>query len=155
QTAAVFAKDPVLKHKMWRALNTDEVAEPSAFAVDAAVAAFTEGAEWLDEMRAYVYENKQLLRDAAAKMPGVSVVDSDATYLLWLDVGGIAADSRAFARFRREKTGLILTPGPVYGTGGEHFLRWNAACPRSMMEDGLRRFREGVRLYRENGHEEA
>ena len=155
QTAAVFAKDPLLRHKMWRALNTDEVAEPSAFAIDAAVAAFNEGAEWLDEMRAYVYENKQMLKEALKSVPGVSVVDSDATYLLWLDVSGITEDGRALSTFLRTETGLILTPGPVYGKGGEHFLRWNAACPRSMMEDGLRRFLKGVEQFRENGHEEA
>lgn len=40
QTAAVCVPDPVLRHKMWRALNTDEVAEPNSFAVPAAIAAF-------------------------------------------------------------------------------------------------------------------
>ena len=40
QTAAVSVHNPVLRHKVWRGLNTDEVAEPNAFAVEAAVAAF-------------------------------------------------------------------------------------------------------------------
>ena len=43
QTAAVAVPNPVIRHKVWRALNTDEVAEPNAFAVDVAVAAFTKG----------------------------------------------------------------------------------------------------------------
>ena len=47
QTAAVMVPEPFLRHKMWRALNTDEVAEPNAFAIDAAIAAFTKGADWL------------------------------------------------------------------------------------------------------------
>ena len=46
QTAAVMAPNPVLRHKVWRALNTDEVVEPNAFAVDATVAAFTKGDAW-------------------------------------------------------------------------------------------------------------
>ena len=48
QTAAVVVPNENLHHKVWRALNTDEVAEPNAFAVDAAVAAFEKGGEWLD-----------------------------------------------------------------------------------------------------------
>ena len=58
QTAAVVVPNPVLRHKVNRGLNTDEVAEPNAFAAVAAAAAFNKGEEWLDELRAYVYENK-------------------------------------------------------------------------------------------------
>ena len=59
QTAAISVPNPVIRHKVWRGINTDEVAEPNAFAVDAAIAAFTKGADWLDALRAYIYENKQ------------------------------------------------------------------------------------------------
>lgn len=59
QTAAVYVPDPGLRHKVWRGLNTDEVAEPNAFAVTAAIAAFTRGDEWLGELRKYIEENKQ------------------------------------------------------------------------------------------------
>ena len=149
QTAAVMAKDPVLRHKMWREINTSEVGEPSAFAVDAAVAAFNEAGGWLDEMRAYTYENKCLLRKAAEEIPGLRVVDSEATYLLWLDVRGITPDDAALSAYLREETGLIITRGSVYGPGGEGFLRYNTACPRSMMEDGIRRLRDGIRRFTE------
>ena len=144
QTAAVMVPDPFLRHKMWRALNTDEVAEPSAFAIDAAVAAFTKGEAWLDEMRAYTYENRCLLREAAKEIPGLKVVDSEATYLLWLDVSGITSDGDGLCKKLRERTGLVLSRGSQYGPGGEQFLRFNTACPRSMMEDGIRRLREGL-----------
>ena len=46
QTAAVMVPDPVIRHKLDRGLNTDEVAEPNAFAVGAAVAAFNKGEEY-------------------------------------------------------------------------------------------------------------
>ena len=59
QTAAVMIPDNVIRHKVWRGLNTDEVAEPNVFAIDATVAAFTEGEEWLEELRSYLSENKQ------------------------------------------------------------------------------------------------
>ena len=52
QTSAVAVPDGVLRHKVWRALNTDEVAEPNCFAAEAAVAAFTKGGPWLDALRA-------------------------------------------------------------------------------------------------------
>ena len=59
QTAAVAVPNPNLRHKVWRGLNTDEVAEPNSFAVEAAVAAFTKGEAWLDSLREYIQENKK------------------------------------------------------------------------------------------------
>lgn len=59
QTAAIYVSDPVLRHKVFRAINTDEIAEPNAFAIQAAIAAFTKGENWLDEVRAYLFENKK------------------------------------------------------------------------------------------------
>ena len=149
QTAAVMVPDPFLRHKMWRALNTDEVAEPSAFAIDAAVAAFTKGGAWLDEMRAYTYENRCLLRKEAASVPGLRVVDSEATYLLWLDVSAITRDGDRLCRFLREETGLVLSRGAQYGPGGEAFLRFNTACPRAMMQDGIGRLKRGLEKFHE------
>ena len=59
QTAAVVVPDETLRHKVWRGLNTDEVAEPNVFAVEAAIAAFEHGADWLEALRAYIQENKE------------------------------------------------------------------------------------------------
>ena len=145
QTAAVMVPDELLRHKMWRALNTDEVAEPNSFAVDAAIAAFTQGGEWLDAMRAYVEDNKRLVTEFIQKeIPAVKVTPSQATYLLWLDCSALTKDSRKLAGNIRKKTGLFLTNGAQYGGSGAAFLRMNVACPRSFVEDGLRRLKAAL-----------
>ena len=141
-TSAVIAPDPVLRHKAWRALNTDEVAEPGTFAVPAAVAAFTKGGPWLDALRAYVWENRRTVKAYAARyLPGVRVIPGEATYLLWVDVHALTTDVRDWTRRLRAETGLYVTPGTAYGQTGEGFFRWNMACPRSTVEDGLERLR--------------
>lgn len=141
-TSAVIAPDPVLRHKAWRALNTDEVAEPGTFAVPAAVAAFTKGGPWLDALRAYVWENRRTVEAYAARyLPGVRVIPGEATYLLWVDVHALTTDVRDWTRRLRAETGLYVTPGTAYGQTGEGFFRWNMACPRSTVEDGLERLR--------------
>lgn len=150
QTAAVAISNPVLRHKVWRGLNTDEVAEPNAFAIDAAIAAFTEGADWLDALRGYILENK----NAATKyiqeqVPQIEVVPSQATYLLWLHLGRMAGSAAEAAEYIREKTGLYLSAGKQFGAGGGNFLRMNIACPRTVLEDGLRRLKEGIAAYEE------
>lgn len=152
QTAAIMAANPVLRHKMWRGLNTDEVAEPNAFAVDAAIAAFTKGEGWLDALREYIDQNKQMVKQFLQKeLPQISIVSLDVTYLLWLDCHQITEDSVELAQFIREKTGLYLSDGVEYGGDGNYFLRLNVACPKKTVEEGLKRFKEGVTLYIQEG----
>ncbi|MBP5406011.1 pyridoxal phosphate-dependent aminotransferase [bacterium] len=142
KSAAVYAENSFLRHKVWRALNTDEIAEPNSFACIAAVSAFNEGAAWLDAMRKYISENrKRVYEFVKSEIPGISVVKSEATYLLWLDISKTGLESTEFAAKMREKTGLFLTAGSVYGEAGKYFLRMNIACPKTTLEDGLQRLK--------------
>lgn len=145
QTAAVFASDPVIRHKVWRGLNTDEVAEPNTFACGVAIAAFTKGAPWLDALREYLLVNKRVVREfLKEKLLMVHLVPSEATYLLWLDCRNYTRDSVELAEFIRKRTGLFVSDGAEYGKAGEPFLRLNVACPRERLLEGLERLRRGL-----------
>lgn len=150
QTAAVMVPNPVIRHKLNRGLNTDEVAEPNSFAVCAAVAAFEKGEPWLEELRQYLADNKQLVRDFVEReLPAIRVVPSHATYLLWLDCGHVTDNATELVHFIREYSGLYLTEGEEYGKPGKNFIRLNTACPRARLEEGLNRLRDSVRAYAE------
>ena len=145
QTAAVIVPDPTIRHRVNRGLNTDEVAEPNVFAVDAAIAAFTKGEEWLEQLREYIYENKQITEKFIKdNIPRVSMVESHATYLCWLDVSDITDNSTRLAAYIRKNTGLFLSAGEGFGGDGKHFLRLNVACPKTTLMDGLERLRNGI-----------
>ena len=145
QTAAIMVPNPQLRYKVNRAINTDEVAEPNVFAVTAAIAAYQEGAEWLDELRAYIYENKQTVKQYIQEhIPEITVVDSEATYLLWLDCSKITQDTDIFLKKLRKETGLFLSLGSIYGGNGKCFARMNLGCPRATVLDGLHRLEKGV-----------
>ena len=147
-SAAVYVSDPFLRHKVWRGLNTDEVAEPNAFACDAAAAAYLKSGDWLDELNAYVAENKKTVSDfLKAKLPDVKLVSGDATYLLWMDVSAYGK-CPSLATELRAKTGLFVNSGHVYGGNGENFIRMNVGCPRRIVLDGMRRLEEGLKSLR-------
>ena len=75
QTAAVMIPDKTLRHKVWRAINTDEAAEPNCFAVEAAVAAYTHGEAWLDALREYIDENRKTVGEFLKKeLPALSLI---------------------------------------------------------------------------------
>ena len=147
-TAAVYASNRRLYHKMFRALNTDEVAEPNAFACPVAITAFNECSDWLDEMNEYVYANRDYAEEFIKKnIPSLSVVPGDATYLIWIDISETRSSSDAFADYLRGVTGLFITSGRHYGACGGSFIRMNLACPRTVLTDGLNRLREGTESF--------
>lgn len=145
QSAAVVVPDERLRHKMWRGLNTDEVAEPNVFAVPATVAAFEKGEPWLEELRQYIWENKRFAAEYLEReWPQITVISGEATYLMWLDCRSFAKNSEELYQFLRQKAGVFLSPGDEFGTNGNGFLRMNVACPRSILEEGLRRLSDGL-----------
>lgn len=145
QSAAVCVPNGALRHKVWRALNTDEVAEGNAFACDVAIAAFNYGEEWLEELREYLAENRQLAKQyIEANIPDIKAVSGEATYLLWIDCKSLNISSDTLAEMIREKTGLYLSEGCEYRGDGRDFLRMNLACPKSRLYDGLDRLKRAI-----------
>ncbi|MBQ8706893.1 MAG: pyridoxal phosphate-dependent aminotransferase [Succinivibrionaceae bacterium] len=152
QSSAVIAPNLFLRQRVSRGLNNDEVAEPNAFAVEAAVAAFGFGAPWLDALRAYLAESRQMVEKfICERVPQVDCVRGEATYLLWLDCRKVTGDSRRLAAYLRSRTGLWISSGEAYGASGAGFLRLNAACPHSVLMDGLERFARGISLFLADG----
>ena len=148
QSAAIVIPDEALRQKMERGLNSDEIAEPNAFATDAVIAAFTKGEEWLDELRIYLAENKKLASNYLENENlNVNVISSNATYLLWIDCRQMLGDATELCHFIRQKTGLYLSPGSQYRGNGDQFIRMNIACPRKQLEDALIRFKSGLEAY--------
>lgn len=149
QCAAVAVPDPLLRAKVERGLNSDEVAEPNCFASVATVAAFNGGEEWLDELNAYIAANRAEAEGyISSNIARLKVVKGKASYLLWVDCSAVTDDAQLLADHIRRHTGLWLSAGNVYRGNGAQFLRINAACPRARLEDGLKRLKEGVDTFR-------
>ncbi|MCR5256479.1 MAG: pyridoxal phosphate-dependent aminotransferase [Acetatifactor sp.] len=149
QSAAVYVPNKFLHHKVWRGLNTDEVAEPNSFATCAAVAAFTEGEHWLEELKSYLFENRDIVTETINNtFSDVKAVKGDATYLVWIDCTQISDPADPIDAFIRRHSGLYVTDGSEYGSCGEGFLRMNVACPRSTLEDGLKRLTDSISEYK-------
>ncbi len=142
QTACLIIDNPVLRHKIWRGINTDEVGEPNAFAMDAAIAALTECDEWLSELNTYLFENRKIAEDYIDKnISRIKAVRGEATYLLWIDISSCSDNSAAFCEDLRSSTGLYLSDGIEYGECGSRFVRMNLATQRSRLYDGLERLK--------------
>ena len=149
QSAAVFASNAQIRNKVVRGLNSDELAEPNAFAIEATIAAFSaEGGLWLDGLREHIAKNKatveKFVRD---NLPEIKPIGQDATYLMWLDCSAITDDAEKLCDFIRAETGLFVSAGNKYRGNGRYFIRLNVACPEQTLKDGLNRLKEGINKY--------
>jgi cystathionine beta-lyase len=150
QSSAVICPDLFLRQRVERGLNTDEVAEPNAFAVDAAVAAYAEGGEWLDALREYLRTSRSITGIFLEnRLPAVKPVQGEATYLQWLDCRSLTSDTMKLAAFLKFEAGLWVSAGEAYGSSGAGFLRLNAACPHERLREGLDRLERGVALFQQ------
>ncbi|MBQ4486181.1 MAG: PatB family C-S lyase [Oscillospiraceae bacterium] len=147
QTSAVVAKEPVLRHRIRRQLNTDECGEPNVFAIPAAVAAFTKGEKWLEEACAYIADNRSFTEQYLEKnILQIIPVPSHATYLMWVDISQTGMRSDRFAEELRSETGLFVSDGVQYGNGDDH-IRINLATQRERLTDGLSRLESYVKKH--------
>lgn len=155
QAAAVVVPNSYLRHKVWRGLNTDEVAEPNVFAVTTAAAAWTQGENWLNELREYLFQNRGTAAEYLQKqIPEVSLIHAEATYLLWIDCRNVTNNIEDLEQHIRKKTGLYLCAGTEYGKAGEGFLRMNIACPKQTMMEGLHRLKKGIDSYNDSSSQQ-
>ncbi|GGA65130.1 aminotransferase [Nitratireductor aestuarii] len=115
---------------------------PNAFGMQMATAAYSpEGAEWVDQLMAYLDGNRKVFDAGIASIPGLKSMPLEATYLAWVDYSGTGMDQQEVLR-RVEKTARIATNyGQAFGSGGETFLRFNLAMPRAMIEEAVSRLK--------------
>lgn len=64
--------------------------------------------------------------------------------MVWMDCSALGMTSAALEETLKADAGIWINAGTMYGPGGEGYMRWNLACPRSILEEGLRRFRAFV-----------
>ena len=148
QAACVVIADEGIRNRIWRGFHTDEVAEPNVFACEASIAAWIEGKDWLKDLNHYISANKKTAQhDLKTQLPELHAVESQATYLLWIDCHVLHPFVDQFCDFLHKEHGLLVSKGSAYGKSGEDFIRINIACPNALMRTGLKRLSKGYRAF--------
>lgn len=115
---------------------------------EAMIASYESGEEWLDAAIVYVEKNKEFVRDyLGANIPEIKWTDTEGTYFGWLDCEGIGFKGEELNQFMLKNAKVALSPGYEFGPGGETFMRLNLACPKSVVEEAMRRIALAVKNY--------
>ena len=142
QIANIVTPDPDLYQRINRAINDNEVCDVNPFGILATIAAYNEGEEWLAQLLDYLYGNYTYMSGFCQEhLPQFPLVQLEGTYLVWMDCRSTGMTSQALNDRLVAEADLCLNAGSMYGPEGEGFLRWNIACPREKLREGLERFR--------------
>lgn len=145
QIANIISCDEGVRRKIDRAININEVCDVNPFGIEATIAAYNEGEEWLEQLLVYLKANYDYLCGFFQTfLPQIHVTRLEGTYLVWTDCRTLHIPSETLQSRLLAETGLWLNSGTMYGAEGEGFLRWNIACPLPILRDALMRFRSFV-----------
>uniref|UniRef100_UPI003FEF8C9F MalY/PatB family protein n=1 Tax=Candidatus Limisoma sp. TaxID=3076476 RepID=UPI003FEF8C9F len=146
QIANIVAFDNDLRSRIDKAININEVCDVNPFGVAATIAAYNEGEEWLNQLVDYMHGNYEAMAEFCRReLAEFPITRLEGTYLVWMDCSSLGMPSDALEHALLDDARLWLNAGTMYGAEGEGYMRWNIACPRSVMLDGLNRFLNFVR----------
>ncbi|MCR1973267.1 PatB family C-S lyase [Clostridium sporogenes] len=125
-------------------MNMD-IQRNNAFSSVAMEAAYNEGEEWLTQLLAYISENFDFIKKYFDEnIPKIKPNVPDATYLVWLDCRELGMSNEELRDFMIHKAGLGLNEGCSFGRSLSGYMRLNAACPRSVLEQALKQLKEAI-----------
>jgi cysteine-S-conjugate beta-lyase len=117
---------------------------PGVLDFQTGLAAYRYGDSWLEQLVRYLQANRDFVaayvRD---RLPGISMLDVEGTYLAWLDCRAAGIEGSPYEFFLKHAR-VALSDGTPFGADVERFVRLNFGCPRSTLEDALGRMRRAL-----------
>ena len=141
-TGNVIIADPDLRKRFAARMGALGLS-PNSFGLHMVTAAYSpEGAEWVDALMAYLDGNRRLFDDGLAAIPGLKSMPLEATYLAWVDFSGTGMEPAEFTARVEKGAKIAANHGDTFGKGGESFLRFNIAAPRSQVAEAVARLQK-------------
>lgn len=138
QMATTIIPNRSLRSRFQAAVSGAGIGPVNPFSIEATIAAYRDGEEWMEALLEYLHANFIFLQEFFAdRLPRVKVYPLEGTYLVWADFSAYGLPDREMTD-RLLKIGRVwLDAGSMFGTGGEGHQRINIACPRRLLKDGL------------------
>lgn len=138
QASNIFIPNPELKARFDHENAAAGYSQANIMGLTATQAAYEEGGPWLDALKGYLDGNYGFLRSYLGEhAPQLKVIDLQSTYLVWVDCRALGLDDNALQELVEKKARLWLDLGAVFGASGSGFVRFNIACPRSVLAEAL------------------
>ncbi len=145
QCSNLFIPDEDLRAKFEKELKMCFAPELNIMGQAACQAAYEEGGQWLEAVKAYIWDNLLFMEDyIRTNIPRINMVHPEGTYLAWLDLNGLGLSDAERKDLIEKKAKLWLNDGAMFGPEGNGFERVNAACPRQVLTKAMERLKTAL-----------
>lgn len=161
-----------LREPFYKWMQANELNSPTIFATLGAVAAYTQGLPWRDEMLKYIEGNIEFVEqycreNFSIKKNGfigevqlISPMRPQSSFLIWLDCSELCkiltakySKSENLSDEEKQKmlvdlfinkAGLALNDGASFGPGGVGYMRLNVGCSREVLEKAFEILKKSI-----------
>jgi cystathionine beta-lyase len=148
-TSSLIISNPVLRKYFNKKIESLHVGNGNIFGTVASIAAYSDGAEWVDALMEYLDENVNYVRKFCSELiPEIIPVQPEATYMIWLDCRKFSMTGKELQDFFVNKAGVGMNEGSTFGPGGEGFMRMNLGAPHATVIKAMEQIERAVALLR-------
>lgn len=148
-TSYAIIPDDKLRRRYMIEQNRSGITNGNPFGIEALMAAYEEGSEWLDALKVYLLANIAYVNAFIKnhKLP-IKTVQTEATFLVWLDCSKMGYTHEELVNFFVHEAKLGLNDGKSFGDAGEGFMRLNVGTSKEVLEEAMQRL---LTAYKEIG----
>lgn len=145
QLSNILIANPKIKNLFKKQMNADGYSQLNIMGMVGCEAAYKDGEVWYQAMHKYVKENINFTKTFLENnIPNIKMMHHEGTYLVWIDFRALGFSPEELDNFIINKAKLWLDSGRIFGESGIGFQRINVACPRSVLEEALRRIQKAI-----------
>ncbi len=136
--SALVIPDKKVRAAIKKIFDTLHISASNPFSIVAFEAAYRKGEAWLEALLIYLRDTRDyvaaFLNDY---LPEIKLIETEGTYLLWLDCRGLNMDDRQLQHFFIHQAKIGMSPGTLFGNEGSGFMRLNIGAPRQTIMTAL------------------
>jgi cystathionine beta-lyase len=145
QISNIFIPNKTLRDAFREEYDASGYSQLNTLGLVACQSAYSKGEAWLNELKVYLKENLDFVRNFLAEnLPEIKLVEPEGTYLIWLDCSGLGLTYKELEKIIIDKAKLWLDGGIIFGKQTALFERINIACPRSILEQALKNLEQAI-----------
>ncbi len=141
-----------LREPFFKWMQVNELSSPTIFATQGAIAAYTQGNEWRQNMLSYIEENVLFIeRYCKEELEGlIRPIRPQSSFLIWLDCRPLCkrlfgeTDQMKLVHLFIKKASLALNDGAAFGPGGEGYMRLNIGCGREVLQQAMDQLKSAI-----------
>jgi cystathionine beta-lyase len=142
-TSQIVIKNEELRKRFINIMETMHLVHGNIFGYIASESGYNNGDKWLDAMMKYVMDNFKFVdKFLKSEIPQISLTKPEATFLAWLDFDKSGYSGKKLTDKIVNEAKLGLSPGRVFGTRGNNFMRMNIGTRRALVEEAMTRLKK-------------